>query len=141
MAGKRRWGTWLSRNAGYLVFVVVAAGWLALLGSSVPPILLLFVILAFSVLQTGYFFFEVPLWCGARNRNGTLCRNNTRGLLWGCHLREHKWQRLKMVVVRDQWRTLYADLFSTPHQGLAAIGGVVGIISGLTSTITLLAKL
>jgi hypothetical protein len=28
-----------------------------------------------------------------------MCRNNSTGMLLGCHLREHKWQKLKMIAI------------------------------------------
>lgn len=38
-----------------------------------------------------YFAFQVPTYCGASTRSGGTCRNNSRGLLLGCHLRQHRW--------------------------------------------------
>lgn len=57
--------------------------------------------LTLSVPSTVYFFFRVPAWCGASGREGT-CRNNSKGVLMGCHLRQHKWRKFKLVVVRER---------------------------------------
>lgn len=60
-----------------------------------------------------YFLFQAPLWCCAETRQDQLCRNNSSGLLMGCHIREHKWQRLKMAFYP------VAGVSSTEASGLA----------------------
>ena len=75
-------------------------------------------VLILSVGAVGYFLFQAPLWCGAITRDGTLCRNNSSGLLIGCHLREHKWQKLKMAFIPKAWRELNRGLWATPREGL-----------------------
>ncbi len=45
-----------------------------------------------------HFSFVTPVWCGAVTREGRLCRNNAHGLLLGCHLREHRWQKLTLAI-------------------------------------------
>ena len=71
--------------------------------------------LAYVCWALGYFLFQAPLWCGAITREGALCRNNSSGLLIGCHLREHKWQKLKMTFVPKAWRELNRGLWATPR--------------------------
>src|SRR5450759_5014924 len=58
-----------------------------------------------------YFMFSVPAWCSAMTRQNMLCRNNAYGLLMGCHLREHRWQKLKMAIVPRAWRALMARVW------------------------------
>jgi hypothetical protein len=134
---------WFGRYWGYPVFAVVLSTWLVLLGGVIPHagVFPLVLIIALSVLQALYFLFRVPMWCGARTRAGLRCRNNSTGVLLGCHLREHKWQRLKMVVMRERWRELYAELFETPKQGFATICGLVALLSTLVSTIGAILKM
>jgi hypothetical protein len=44
-------------------------------------------IVIFSIAAFGDFQVQAPVWCGANIRGGGLCRNNSTGLLLGCHLR------------------------------------------------------
>ena len=55
------------------------------------------VILVLSLAALGYFLIAAPVWCCAVTRTGELCRDNSRGLLLGCHRRQHRWQRLKQT--------------------------------------------
>ncbi len=77
-----------------------------------------------------YGLFGVPLWCRARNRDGTQCRNNAYGLLAGCSLRQHKWQKLRPgdgSVLRRVTRGWWAS----PTACLATVGTLVSIVAGL----------
>ncbi|MEU8978579.1 hypothetical protein [Streptomyces sp. NPDC048309] len=112
---------------GWAVFAVLLAGWLtADLGPGV--------LVALSAISTVYFFFRAPAWCGALGRDGS-CRNNSKGVMMGCHLRQHKWQKLKMVVVRERWRQLARELFPNATTGLATIGGALGVISAVAASL------
>lgn len=106
----------LGRYWGFLALAVALACWVGLaLGKVTTSIVALVLIL--SVGAVVYFLFQAPLWCGAVTREGTLCRNNSSGLLIGCHLREHKWQKLKMAFVPKAWRELNRGLWATPREG------------------------
>jgi hypothetical protein len=87
-----------------------------------------------STIVTLYFLFMAPLWCGATTRNSTLCRNNSSGLLMGCHLREHKWQKIKFLFVPRLWDRLNRGLWISPREGLTTISVMVSILSGLVAT-------
>lgn len=76
---------------GWVVFAVLLAGWLTFDFGSV-------VLLVLSGVGASYFFFNVPVWCGAEGRGGS-CRNNSSGALMGRHLRQHKWQKLEDAVL------------------------------------------
>jgi hypothetical protein len=52
-----------------------------------------------------------------------------------CHLRQHRWQKLKMVVVRERWRQLARELFPYATTALATMGGVLALTSGLAATL------
>jgi hypothetical protein len=95
------------------------------------------VILIFSLLALVYFLVQAPLWCGAETRTGDRCRNNSNGILLGCHLREHKWQRLRDIFVSRKWRDVIHDLMSSPKEILATIGGLASIISLVIALIAL----
>lgn len=61
-------------------------------------------LLALSGVSAFYFFFTVPVWCGAEGRGGS-CRNNSHGALMGCHLGQHKWQYSSEVQQPQQRAT------------------------------------
>lgn len=70
---------------------------------------------------------------GPWRRSGA--RNNSRGVLMGCHLRQHKWQKLKMIVIRERWRQLTRELFPNATMALATLGGIVAVTSGVAATL------
>src|SRR5437660_683828 len=111
----------MGRLWGYVVFVGLIVAWLS---QQVPAVLLLFV----AIVEVLYFLFRVPLWCGAETRRGLLCRNNSSGLLLGCHLRQHKWQRLKGTFVLQAWRRR-----ASVREALAGVGLLCSTILGVVS--------
>lgn len=118
----------LRKYWGYLAFLVLLVGWLI---PEVGPVFLI----VLSVLVTAYFLFLAPMWCGAETREGLSCRNNSPGLLMGCHLREHRWQKLKMAFIPRRWRELNRGLWTNPKEGLTTLSTIVAIISGIAATI------
>jgi hypothetical protein len=87
------------------------------------------VILILSLAALVCFLVAAPLWCGAETHRGLRCRNNSHGLLLGCHLREHKWQRLKDALVSRRWRNAVHDLLGLPREILATPGGLASVVS------------
>jgi hypothetical protein len=107
----------LTRYWGYLAVVIAVAGFfLHSIG--------LAVVIALALAALGYFLFQAPMWCGAETRKNEWCRNNSHGLLLGCHIREHKWQRVKQTFTPAGGRTLLRTSRSVSG-GLSTIGGVV----------------
>lgn len=88
-------------------------------------------LIVLSALVTLYFAFQAPSWCGAATRGQHMCRNNAYGVLMGCHLRQHRWQKLQMLVTPSSWGTLTAELWRDPKTALASVGAILGIISTL----------
>jgi hypothetical protein len=117
---------------GCLLFVALLVAW----GLHLPLVILL----VLSVLETWYVLFQMPLWCGAQTRKNLWCRNNSRGLLLGCHLRQHRWQRLKMTFVPLAFRHATLGLWTDPRQILATAVGVGSILSTCTAVISLVFK-
>lgn len=115
----------ISSYWGWIAFAVLLVGWLT---SSFGPV----VLVALSAVSGFYFFFQAPAWCGAPGRNGT-CRNNSKGVMMGCHLRQHKWQKIKMVIVRERWRILARELFPNPTTALASLGGILALFSSIAA--------
>ncbi|BDH68635.1 hypothetical protein GA0115237_111140 [Streptomyces sp. ScaeMP-6W] len=113
---------------GWVVFAVLVLGWLTL---SFGPVTLLLL----SGASAFYCFFNVPLVCGAEVRNGLSCRNNCYGALMGCHLRQHRWQKFKMLFWRAQWGRLRRELFQRVNTVLATLGGVLAVTSGVAATL------
>jgi hypothetical protein len=118
---------------GYLVLLLLITAWWT---SAVGPLALV----VLSVLVMVFFLFRAPVFCCAVNRDGSLCRNNSRGLLLGCSYRQHKLQKLKMTVVPHQWRALNRGLWVSPKEGLATLVSVGGLVSTVTSLVMLAVK-
>jgi hypothetical protein len=107
----------LTRYWGYLALAVAVAGYfLHSLGLAVS--------LALSLAALGYFLLQAPVWCGAEIRTGEPCRKNSHGLLRGCSIRQHKWQRVRQTFTPAGGRAL---LTAGKSAGgfLALLGGVV----------------
>src|SRR5579862_6277324 len=86
-------------------------GYLALAAAVVGFILHslgLAVVLALSLAAFGYFLLQAPVWCGAQIRTGEPCRNNSHGLLRGCSIRQHKWQRVRQTFTPGGGRAILA---------------------------------
>jgi hypothetical protein len=107
----------LTRYWGYLAIGIAIAGYFIHgLGWAV--------ILGLSLAALGYFLFQAPVWCGAETRTGEWCRRNSHGLLRGCSLRQHKWQRVKQTFTPSGGRALVSTSKSVGG-ALSTIGGVV----------------
>lgn len=112
----------MARYWGYIALVLAIAGWVThALGYAV--------ILIVSVLALIYFLAQAPLTCGAEIRGGEHCRNNSNGILLGCHIRQHKWQRVRDIFVSRKWRRIIHDLTGSPKDILGTIGGLLSILS------------
>ena len=81
-------------------------------------------------------FFQAPVTCGApvRGREDG-CRNNATGLLMGCHIRQHRWQKLKMLILRRQVREFCSGLFSDGKATLVTLAAIGSFVSGLVALI------
>jgi hypothetical protein len=105
---------------GYLAIVIAVVGFF-LHGLGLAVILIL------SLAALGYFLFQAPMWCGAETRTGDWCRNNSHGLIRGCSLRQHKWQRLKQTFTPAGGRAVIA----TSKSVSGALGTIGGVVSGI----------
>ncbi len=121
------------RYWGYLVFAALIAAWPS--PEIGPPVLIVL-----SLLVTVFFLFRAPVWCCAVNRDGTLCRNNSYGLLLGCSKRQHKWQKVKMTVVPHAWKQLNRGLWASPREGLTTLGAVTGVVSSVLGMVVLFVR-
>lgn len=130
---------WVRRYWGFLALIIAVGGWAGWIAGKVAASVAV-VILVLSVAAVGYFLFQAPLWCGAVTRNGQFCRNNSSGLLIGCHLREHKWQKVKMAFVPKAWSELNRGLWATPRDRVASIGGLGSAVSALAAVVAIVVK-
>ncbi|WP_143659309.1 hypothetical protein [Streptomyces sp. M1013] len=93
------------------------------------------VIVALSVGVSAYAGFQVPVWCGAVNRDGrTYCRNNAYGVLMGCSKRQHRWQKIKMIVLRSKVGNVSRSVFPTAKEkfnGALAVGGLLSAVAAV----------
>ncbi len=82
-----------------------------------------------------YVLFQAPVYCGAVNRvraSGVeFCRNNSTGLILGCHLRQHKWQKFGNEWWSLSWREKTRGLWTGASAKLATVSGVIGTVTGL----------
>ncbi|MFI6439078.1 hypothetical protein [Streptomyces sp. NPDC050759] len=63
------------------------------------------------------------------------CRNNASGLLLGCHIRQHRWQKLKMLFLRRQLREFFSGLFSDGKATIVTLSGLASVVSALVALI------
>jgi hypothetical protein len=116
---RRYWGYVL---AALLVFLLIR-------GAADPT-----VVFPLGAAAAVYFFFQVPVWCGATTREGKACRNNSRGLLFGCNqFREHKMQVFKAAIVPRTARELYGAYWASPRQRLATVTAFGTLLAALVA--------
>ena len=82
-----------------------------------------------ATIYAAFFLLAAPVWCGAVNRDGTSCRNNSTGLLIGCHLRQHRWQKLNSMARLGRARQMMSRLFRDPHTAVAIVGAAAAVLS------------
>ncbi|MCK1814489.1 hypothetical protein MTQ13_09410 [Streptomyces sp. XM4011] len=86
-------GAWVA-GGGLLTGALLIAAWI---NEAAGPA----VVITLSVATAVWCFFQAPVTCGAPVRNhDDGCHNNAYGLLLGCHVRQHRWQKLKMLILR-----------------------------------------
>ncbi|UVT09750.1 hypothetical protein AY578_10845 [Streptomyces thermocarboxydus] len=94
------------------------------------------IVATLSALVLVWCFFQAPVTCAAPVRGRTDgCRNNATGLLMGCHIRQHRWQKLKMLILRRQVREFCSGLFSDGKATLVTLAAIGSFLSGLVAFI------
>ncbi|MCX4533044.1 hypothetical protein OHA79_28915 [Streptomyces sp. NBC_00841] len=127
-ASSKRFGG-LGRWWGVLAGALLIAAWI---NSAAGPA----VVIALSAAVLLWCFFQAPVTCGAPVRGRTDgCRNNASGLLLGCHIRQHLWQKLKLLIVRRQLREFCSGLFSDGKATIVTLAGAGSFVSGLVALI------
>ena len=89
--------------------------------------------LIMTLLVLTWTLFGAPTWCGAVNRRRgkavEYCRNNASGLLLGCRIRQHKFQRFTRAWWATGWRDRTRGLWMGAPAKLATVSGVVGVLT------------
>ncbi len=96
------------------------------------------IIITLSLAVTAWTLFQAPVTCGApvRVRGGVEgCRNNAHGLLLGCWIRQHRWQKLKMLILRRQVRKFCSGLFTDAKSSLVTLVAISTVISALVALV------
>jgi hypothetical protein len=114
---------------GYGVLVILI---LAVLGNAAGPGMYAICVGLLAV----YLLLQAPVYCGAINRitrqgQVEFCRNNSAGLILGCHLRQHKWQKLGQQWWSLSWRQKAQGIWTGAGAKLATLGFVIGTITGV----------
>lgn len=121
----------IAKSWGYLIiaFLVVGA-WFSVIGATT--------IAVGSGLAFLYCLFQAPVFCCAETRKNEFCRNNANGLLLGCWVRQHKWQKLRMVVSRQSWARLGRRTFAGIGGCAAALSAIGTLVSALAAVVAIL---
>jgi hypothetical protein len=114
---------------GVIVAALLVAAWI---NKAAGPA----IVATLSALVVIWCFFQAPVTCGApvRGREDG-CRNNATGLLLGCHIRQHRWQKLKMLFLRRQVRAFCSGLFSDAKATLVTLAAIGSFLSGLATLV------
>jgi hypothetical protein len=78
--------------------------------------------------------FAAPVWCGAvnreRGRGVEYCRNNSSGLLLGCWIREHKFQRFRRAWWSStNWRDRMSGTWAGGPAKIATVLAAIGLLA------------
>lgn len=129
-AARRTWSRWPLISATVALFALVYLVAVVPQGMLIVPGVLLLALSAWFVLAA-------PGVCMARTRDDLRCRRNSKGILGGCHLVQHKsqsiWQRLKPVSDLPNPET--TDFIKSAH---ALVGSVASLVAGLAVLVTFL---
>jgi len=128
----RKKSSFATKNWGYLV---LAAAVLLLFAREIGPQ----VAVAAFALSGCWLLFGAGTWCGAKVRVGDgYCRNNSFGLLGGCYIRQHRWQRLKTLFAFRKFRETCRGWFTGAPQQIATcslVASAIGTLFGLVQVL------
>ncbi len=121
-----RWKVW--RYWGLILIAIMVIG----LDRSWGVLLYVFM----SLLVFLWMLFGAPTSCGAVDRRrGEYCRNNSSGLMLGCHLPQHKYQRFTQAWWDTSWRDRTRGIWSGAAAKFATLSALVGILTGIAGII------
>jgi hypothetical protein len=89
-----------------------------------------------SLLVLLWVLFGAPTSCGVVDRRrGEYCRNNSPGLMLGCDLPEHKYQRFTQAWWNASWRDRARGIWSGAAAKFATLSALVGMLIGIAGII------
>lgn len=118
-----------SRFVRYFGYLLLAVAVLLLFGFDVGPLVLSGVFVVCFV----WLLFAAPTSCGAAIRTGENCRNNSYGLLGGCSIRQHKWQRVRALTRLDTARNACRGWFTGPQQQVATCSMLIAAFGAVAA--------
>lgn len=120
----------LSLYWGYLLLPVLIWGWYRGVNYEV--------LAALSAFSSIFFLLRARCPCGALNRDGTLCRNNARGVLGGCNqVVAHKWYKARMLAHRSTWGRFCRGAFLKFEGRAATFAALATCLSTLIAALAL----
>ena len=63
------------------------------------------------------------------------CINDSRGLLLGCNLRQHRWQKFKMLFYSKRWAQFTRGMLGVTTTILATVSDLIGTVSAVATGI------
>ncbi|WP_255308184.1 hypothetical protein [Streptomyces marincola] len=119
----------LGRWWGVLTGLLLVAAWV---NAAAGPA----VVLTLSAATLLWCAVQAPVVCRAPVRvrgQDDGCRNNAYGLLLGCHLRQHRWRKLRMLLLRRRAREFGTALFADAQHTVVTLAGVGSFLSGVVT--------
>lgn len=99
------------------------------------------VVAGLSMVSALYLAFVSRTTCGVPVRGGRGgCRNNGNGLMLGCHIRQHRWYRAKLLIAR-RWSMIPGAYFGSGILALtsvvtvASVASFIGAVSGVMGSL------
>lgn len=74
-----------------------------------------------------YLTLFAPVWCGALTRGQQPCRHNAYGV-FGCHLRQHRMQKIRFMLTPRTWHYVNRGLWTSPSAILATVSALTTLI-------------
>ena len=118
-----------SKFVRYFGYLLLAAAVLMLFGFDVGPVTLSVIFVICFV----WLLIAAPTSCGAAIRTGQNCRNNSYGLLGGCSIRQHKWQRFRALTRLGTLRDACRGWFTGPQQQVATCSMLIAAFGAVAA--------
>jgi hypothetical protein len=121
----------LWRNWGYILLPITLWAWF--IAQLAPATITIMATLSF-----GFFLFQAQAPCCAQTRKGEWCRNNSWGILGGCHYKQHRLQNIKMLIDSATRQRAINGILRGVDGKTAVVAATISFCSLLVSFATLL---
>ncbi|MFC4334372.1 hypothetical protein [Salininema proteolyticum] len=122
MAGKKRNSR--IEHLGHLLVLISLALWLR------QDLIL---ITSLSGAGTSLLLFWAPSTCSAPTQKKEPCRNNSKGLLGGCHITQHRWARYSGLFGTEPVSDAFTGWFSNAQRKSATAVMAIGFLNLVAS--------